>query len=145
MNKKEKVASQNGTTHTKQGDTDTQSIGIATKLELVALHLLENGTQGISALSAFAKLHDLNPRNSISDLRKHHNITISDEFFSHQHAGGDVVHFKRYWLQDRDEASKVVELINVKCQQRGAMPLSEKQIVRYLTLFPIKSSHQPAA
>lgn len=145
MNKKEKVVSQNGTTHTKQGDTITQPISIATKLELVAIHLLENGTQGISALSAFAKLHDLNPRNSISDLRKHHNITISDEFFSHQHAGGDVVHFKRYWLADRDKARKVVVLVNFKRQQRGAMPLSEEQIVRFLTLFPIKPSHQPAA
>ncbi|MGE6263061.1 hypothetical protein [Aeromonas media] len=145
MNKKEKAAPQNGTTQTKQGNTTTQPTRHATKLELVALHLLVSGTQGASALSGLAGLNDLNFRNSISDMRLHHGITIADEFFRHINRVGQPEKMKRYWLQDRDEASKVVDLINVKRQQRGAVPLSQAQIVRYLTAFPFTSGHLPAA
>ncbi|WP_439841679.1 hypothetical protein [Aeromonas taiwanensis] len=145
MTEKEKAAPQNGTTPITHADVSTQPTRDATKLELVALHLMENGTEGISALSALAGLHDINLRNSISDLRKHHGITIPDERFSHQHGGGGQTHFKRYWLADRDQARKAAELVNLKRKQRGAMPLSRERIARYLAAFPAKSSHQPAA
>lgn len=145
MAEKQKAAPQNGTTPNTHADVITQPTRDATKLELVALHLVENGPAGISPLSALAGLHDLNPRNSISDLRRHHGITILDEYFSHQHSGRGVTHFKRYWLADRDEARKVAELVNLKRKQRGAASLSRDQIARYLAAFPTQQSHQPAA
>lgn len=145
MNNKEKAAPQNGTAQTKQGNTTTQPTRHATKLERVALHLLVNGTNGASALSGLAGLNDLNFRNSISGMRLHHGITIADEFFCHINSAGQPERMKRYWLADRVEASKVVELISAKRQQRGADPLSQTQIVRYLTAFPFTSSHLPAA
>jgi len=145
MTEKEKAAQQNGTTPITHTDVTTAPTSAATKLELVALHLLENGTGGISHLSAVARLHDFNPRNSISELRRHHGLTISDVFFKHQHSGGGQTRFKRYWLADRTEARKVAELVNLKRKQRGAAPLSREQIARYLAAFPIQSGHQPAA
>lgn len=145
MTAKEKAAPQNGTTPITTTDVITTPTSAATKLELVALHLVENGTHGISALSALAGLHDLNPRNSISDLRRQHGINVADEYFIHQHRGGGLTHLKRYWLADRNEARKVAELVNLKRKQRGAIPLSREQIARYLAAFPIQSSHQPAA
>lgn len=60
---KEKGRTANGTTQLEQG----QHI---TKYELVATHLLEQGAQGVSALSGLAGLHDLNLRNSIVLLRR---------------------------------------------------------------------------
>ncbi|MNF41046.1 hypothetical protein D3C84_220640 [compost metagenome] len=90
-------------------------------------------------------MHDLNPRNSISDLRSSHGIIILDAFFEHRHSEGGTVWLKRYWLADRDEARKVAELVNMKRKQRGAEPLSREQIARYLVAFPTKSDHQPAA
>lgn len=92
MNQKEKAAPQNnGTIPNTKSHVITPSIRTATKLELVAHHLVENGPHGISSLSALAGLHDLNPRNSISYLRRHHGSTIRDEYFSHQHNGGGVI------------------------------------------------------
>lgn len=145
MTEKPKAAPQNGTTPITHPDVSTQPTRDATKLELVARHLVENGPEGISALSALAGLHDLNPRNSISELRRQHGIRILDEFFRHQHSGGDAVPMKRYWLADRDQARKVAVLVNLKRKQRGAAPLSREQIARYLAAFPAKSDHQPAA
>ena len=85
---KEKGRIMNGTTQLEQG----QHI---TKYELVALHLLEQGAQGVSALSGLAGLHDLNLRNSIGLLRRNHGIDITDAFFEHQHCGGGTTRFKR--------------------------------------------------
>ncbi|MEA9428255.1 hypothetical protein [Aeromonas caviae] len=150
MTEKEKAAPQNGTTPITKGNITTLLTKEATKLELVALHLLANGTQGISALSALASLHDLNSRNSISELRRHHGITIKDEYFSHQYNRGETVPMKRYWLAGRSEARKMAELVNLKRKQRGATPLSQQQMARYLVAFPLPAttpahSHQPAA
>ncbi|AGM44731.1 hypothetical protein U876_07765 [Aeromonas hydrophila NJ-35] len=52
---KEKDRTMNGTTQLEHG----QHI---IKYELVAIHLLEQGAQGVSALSGLAGLHDLNLR-----------------------------------------------------------------------------------
>lgn len=150
MSKKRKAAPQNGTTLSQHWDLTTKPARDATKLELVALHLVENGTDGISSLSALAGLHDLNPRNSISDLRRHHGITILDEYFSHQHSGDGVARFKRYWIADRAQARKLVELVNLKRRQRGAQPLSQGHVSSYIARFPCPtktpaSNHQPAA
>ncbi len=145
MTEKEKAAQKNCTTPITRSDVSTQPTRDATKLELVGLHLMENGPEGISALSALAGLHDLNPRNSISELRNQHRISILDEFFSHQHSGGGVARLKRYWLADRDQARKVAVLVNHWRQARNDLPLSQEQIARYLVAFPTKSDHQPAA
>lgn len=77
---KTKAAPQNGTTLNKQIQHSTAPIRSATKLELVAIHLLENGTNGTSSLSGLSGLHDLNFRNSVSVLRRQ-GIDIQDEFF----------------------------------------------------------------
>ncbi|WP_270804410.1 hypothetical protein [Aeromonas sp. QDB66] len=145
MTEKEKAAPQNGTTPITHTDVTTAPTSAATKLELVALHLVENGTNGISSLSALAGLHDLNPRNSISKLRRLHGVRISDEYFSHQHSGGGVARLKRYWVADRDQARKVAVLVNHWRRARNELPLSQEQIARYLVAFPTKSDHQPAA
>lgn len=73
---KEKGCTMNGTTQLEQG----QHI---TKYELVALHLLEQGAQGVSALSGLAGLHDLNLRNSIGLFRRNQGIDITDAFCEH--------------------------------------------------------------
>ncbi|MCF5894148.1 hypothetical protein K3H42_03295 [Aeromonas veronii] len=78
---KEKGRTMNGTAQLEQG----QHI---TKYELVALHLQEQGAQGVSALFGLAGLHDLNLRNSIGLLRRNHGIDITDAFFEHRHCGG---------------------------------------------------------
>ena len=151
MSEKQKAAPlQNGATPNTHTDVITKPTSEATKLELVALHLLENGLTGISHLSAVARLHDFNPRNSISDLRRHHGITILDEYFSHQHSGDGVARFKRYWIADRAQARKLVELVNPKRTQRGAQPLSQGLVSSYIARFPYPTktpapSHQPAA
>ena len=49
MTEKEKAAPQNGTTPITHTDVTTAPTSAATKLELVALHLVENGTNGISS------------------------------------------------------------------------------------------------
>lgn len=138
MRKKEKAAPQNGTTKLEPG----QHI---TKHELVATHLLEQGAQGVSALSALAGLHDLNPRNSISLLRRNHGIAIADAFFEHRHSGGGTTRLKRYWLSDRAEARKVAELVNLKRRQRNALPMEQEQIARYLAAFPATPDELPPA
>lgn len=143
--KKQKAAPQNGTTQNTHTDHITKPNSEATKRELVACHLLSNGPTGISALSALAGLSDLNARNSISELRRHNGIIIFDEFFAHQHNGGGVAHLKRYWLADREQARKVAELVNLKRKQRGAPPLSQGQVARYLAAFPTQHSHQQTA
>lgn len=147
MNQKKKAVPQNGTTSTAttRDDVTTTRTSTATKLERVALHLMENGTQGISALSGLAGLNDLNVRNSIGLLRRDHGVCILDEFFEHQHSGGGVTHLKRYWLADRGEARKAAELVDHKRKQRGAEALSQQKIASYLVNFPINSGHQPAA
>lgn len=138
--KKEMAAPQSGTTQTNclatgRADSISHLPGPATKIELVACHLLENGLEGISALSALAGLKDLNLRNSISKLRRHHGITIEDKLFDHQHSGGGLTHLKRYWLANRGEARKVAELVNLKRKQRRAAPISREQIALYAGLF----------
>ena len=138
MSKKEKAAPQNGTTKLEPG----QHI---TKHELVATHLLEQGAQGVSALSGLAGLHDLYMRNSISLLRRNHGIRILDELFEHQHNGGGQTRFKRYWLADRTEARKVAELVNLKRRQRNALPMEQELIACYLAGFPATPDELPPA
>ncbi|GJA18881.1 hypothetical protein [Aeromonas caviae] len=138
MSKKEKAAPQNGTTKLEPG----QHI---TKHELVATHLLEQGAQGVSALSGLAGLHDLNMRNSISLLRRNHGIAIADAFFEHRHTGGGITRLKRYWLADRAEARKVAELVNLKRRQRNALPMEPEQIACYLAAFPATPDELPPA
>ena len=142
---KTKAAPQSGTTPNQQTEHSITPIRSATKLELVAVHLLENGTNGTSALSGLAGLHDMNFRNSISDLRNRHGIDIKGEHFPHQHSGGEQVSFKRYWLADRNQASKLAELVNMKRKKRGAEPLSREQIARYLAAMPASEQPKPAA
>ena len=138
MSKKEKAAPQNGTTKLEPG----QHI---TKHELVATHLLEQGAQGVSALSGLAGLHDLNMRNSISLLRRNHGIAIADAFFEHRHSGGGTTRLKRYWLSDREQAHKLVALINHWRRQRNALPMEQEQIARYLAAFPATPDELPPA
>ncbi len=142
---KTKAAPQNGTTQNMQTEHSITPLRIATKLELVAIRLLENGLDGISALSSLARDHDLNPRNSVSILRNRHGIDIKGEHFPHQHSGGEQVSFKRYWLADRNQASKLAELVNLKRKKRGAEPLSREQIARYLAAIPASEQPKPAA
>ena len=142
---KTKAAPQNGTTQNMQTEHSITPLRIATKLELVAVHLLENGTNGTSALSGLAGLHDMNFRNSISDLRNKHGIHIPGEGFDHQHSGGETTRMKRYWLADRNQASKLAELVNMKRKKRGAEPLSREQIARYLAAIPASEQPKPAA
>ena len=141
---KTKAAPQNGTTQNMQTEHSITPLRIATKLELVAIHLLENGTTGTSSLSGLAGLHDLNFRNSVSKLRGC-GIQILDERFPHQHSGGEQVYLKRYWLADRNQARKAAELVNMKRKKRGAEPLSREQIARYLAAIPASEQPKPAA
>ena len=139
-----KAAPQNGTTPNQHAEHSITPLRIATKLELVAIHLLENGTTGTSSLSGLAGLHDLNFRNSVSKLRGC-GIQILDERFPHQHSGGEQVYLKRYWLADRNQARKAAELVNMKRKKRGAEPLSREQIARYLAAIPASEQPKPAA
>ena len=123
----------------------TQPTRCATKHELVALHLLEQGAQGVSALSALAGLRDLNPRNSISELRREHGIEIADAFFEHQHSGGGATRFKRYWLADREQADKLVVLINHWRHQRQAAPLADDYAATLCARTPAAIPLPPAA
>ena len=141
---KTKAAPQNGTTQNMQTEHSITPLRIATKLELVAVHLLENGTNGTSALSGLAGLHDMNFRNSVSKLRGC-GIQILDERFPHQHSGGEQVYLKRYWLADRNQARKLAELVNLKRKARGALSLSREQIARYLAAIPASEQPKPAA
>ena len=138
MSKKEKAAPQNGTTKLEPG----QHI---TKHELVATHLLEQGAQGVSALSGLAGLHDLNMRNSISLLRRNHGIAIADAFFEHRHSGGGTTRLKRYWLSDREQAHKLVALINHWRRQRQAAPLADDHAAILCARTPESSPLPPAA
>ena len=135
---KEKGRTANGTTKLEPG----QHI---TKHELVATHLLEQGSQGVSALSGLAGLHDLNMRNSISLLRRNHAIRILDELFEHQHSGGGTTRLKRYWLADRAQAHKLVTLINHWRRQRQAAPLADDCAAILCARTPEASPLPPAA
>ncbi|WP_447502442.1 hypothetical protein [Aeromonas caviae] len=135
---KEKAAPQNGTTKLEPG----QHI---TKYELVATHLLEQGAQGVSALSGLAGLRDLNLRNSVSLLRRNHGIAITDAFFEHQHSGGGTTRFKRYWLADREQAHKLVALINHWRRQRQAAPLADDYAAIMCARAPEAAPLPPAA
>lgn len=138
MSKKEKAAPQNGTTKLEHG----QHI---TKYELVATHLLEQGSQGVSSLSGLAGLHDLNLRNSIGLIRRNHGIAIADAFFDHQHSGGGTTRFKRYWLADREQAHKLVALINHWRKQRNAAPLADDYAAVLCARSPEATDLPPAA
>ncbi|NEX87933.1 hypothetical protein G4923_04280 [Aeromonas rivipollensis] len=135
---KEKGRTANGTTQLEQG----QNI---TKYELVATHLLEQGAQGVSALSGLAGLHDLNLRNSIGLLRRNHGVAITDAFFEHQHSGGGTTRFKRYWLADREQAHKLVALINHWRHQRQAAPLADDYAATLCARTPAVTPLPPAA
>ena len=130
---KEKGRTMNGTTQLEHG----QHI---TKYELVAIHLLEQGSQGVSALSGLAGLHDLNLRNSIGLLRRNHGIAITDAFFEHRHRGGGTTRFKRYWLADRDQAYKLVDLINHWRYQRQAASLADDYAAILCARTPVSNS-----
>ncbi|WP_324000671.1 hypothetical protein [Aeromonas hydrophila] len=138
MSKKEKAAPQNGTTKLEPG----QHI---TKYELVATHLLEQGAQGVSALSGLAGLHDLNLRNSIGLIRRNHGIAIADAFFDHQHSGGGITRLKCYRLADREQAHKLVALINHWRRQRQAAPLADDYAAILCARTPEDSPLPPAA
>ena len=143
---KEKGRNANVTTNQLERDKHTtQPTRCATKHELVALHLLEQGAQGVSALSALAGLHDMNPRNSISELRREHGIEIADAFFEHQHSGGGTTRFKRYWLADREQAHKLVALINHWRRQRQAAPLADDYAATLCARTPAVTPLPPAA
>lgn len=116
-----------------------------TKCELIAIHLLEQGAQGVSALTGLAGLHDLNVRNSISQLRRQHGIVIEDAFFEHSHSGGGTTRFKRYWLADREQAHKLVALINHWRHQRQAAPLAEEYAATLCARTLATSPLPPAA
>ena len=135
---KEKGRTANGTTKLEPG----QHI---TKHALVATHLLEQGAQGVSALSGLAGLHDLNMRNSISLLRRNHGVAITDAFFEHRHSGGGITRLKCYRLADREQAHKLVALINHWRRQRNALPMEQEQIARYLAAFPATPDELPPA
>ncbi|MGY6039413.1 hypothetical protein [Aeromonas sp. AE23HZ002T15] len=134
---KEKGRTANGTTQLEQG----QHI---TKYELVATHLLEQGAQGVSALSGLAGLHDLNLRNSIGLLRRNHGVAITNAFFEHQHSGG-TTRFKRYCLADREQAHKLVVLINNWRHLRQAVPLAKEYAAILCARTPAATSLPPAA
>ena len=138
MTKKNGRTEKNGTTKLEPG----QHI---TKHELVATHLLEQGAQGVSALSALAGLHDLNPRNSISLLRRNHGIAIADAFFEHQHSGGGITRLKCYRLADREQAHKLVALINHWRHQRQAAPLADDYAAILCARTPEAAPLPPAA
>lgn len=123
----------------------TQPTRCATKHELVALHLLEQGAQGVSALSGLAGFRDLNLRNSISELRREHGIEIADAFFEHQHSGGGITRLKRYWLSGRAQAHKLVALINHWRKQRNAAPLADDYAAVLCARTPEASTLPPAA
>ena len=142
---KTKAAPQSGTTQNMQTEHSITPLRIATKLELVAIRLLENGLDGISALSSLARDHDLNPRNSVSILRNRYGVAIQSEYFDHQNSGGGIAKMKRYWLADRNQASKLAELVNMKRKKRGAEPLSREQITHYLAAIPASEQPKPAA
>ena len=136
----------NGTTYQLERDKHTtQPTRCATKHELVATHLLEQGSQGVSALSGLAGLHDLNMRNSISLLRRNHGIAIADAFFEHRHSGGGTTRLKRYWLADREQAQKLVALINHWRKQRNAAPLADDHAAVLCARSPEASPLPPAA
>ncbi len=135
---KEKGRTANGTTKLEPG----QSI---TKHELVATHLLEQGAQGVSALSGLAGLHDLNMRNSISLLRRNHGVAITDAFFEHRHSGGGITRLKCYWLSDREQAHKLVALINHWRKQRQAAPLADDHAAVLCARSPVATDLPPAA
>lgn len=135
---KQKGRTANGTTQLERG----QHI---TKYELVATHLLEQGVLGASALSGLAGLHDLNLRNSICLMRREHGICILNAFFAHEHSGGGTTRFKRYWLADRDQAHKLVALINHWRQQRQAAPLADNYVAILCARTPAAVPLPPAA
>ncbi len=136
----------NGTTYLLERDKHTtQPTRCATKHELVALHLLEQGAQGVSALSGLAGLRDLNLRNSVSLLRREHSIEIADAFFEHQHSGGGTVRLKNYWLADREQAQKLVALINHWRKQRNAAPLADDYAAVLCARSPEAAPLPPAA
>ena len=135
---KEKGRTANGTTKLEPG----QHI---TKHELVATHLLEQGAQGVSALSGLAGLHDLNMRNSISLLRRNHGVAITDAFFEHRHSGGGITRLKCYRLADREQAHKLVALINHWRRQRQAAPLADDYAAVLCARTPEASPLPPAA
>lgn len=136
----------NGTTYQLERDKHTtQPTRCATKHELVAVHLLEQGAQGVSALSGLAGLHDLNLRNSIGLLRRNHGVAITDAFFEHQHSGGGTTRLKRYWLADREQAHKLVALINHWRRQRQAAPLADDYAAILCARTPEASPLPPAA
>lgn len=136
----------NGTTYQLERDKHTtQPTRCATKHELVAVHLLEQGAQGVSALSGLAGLRDLNLRNSVSLLRREHGIEIADAFFEHQHSGGGTVRLKNYWLADREQAHKLVALINHWRRQRQAAPLADDYAAILCARTPEASPLPPAA
>ncbi len=108
----------------------------ATRTKLVVCCLWSNGPVGASALSGLTGQHELSFRNSIIERYSHHGITIVDEFFDHQHVGGDVTGLKRYWPGSHDKTCKVTDLVNSKRKKRWANPLGQKQMIHYLTVFP---------
>ena len=130
---------------TANGTTKLEPGQHITKHELVATHLLEQGSQGISALSALAVLHDLNPRNSVSELRRNHGVAITDTFFEHQHSGGGITRLKCYRLADREQAHKLVALINHWRKQRQAAPLADDYAAVLCARTPEASTLPPAA
>ena len=145
MTEKEKAAPQNGTTKLERDKHTTQPTRCATKHELVAVHLLEQGAQGVSALSGLAGLRDLNMRNSVSLLRREHGIEIADAFFEHQHSGGGITRLKCYRLADREQAHKLVALINHWRKQRQAAPLADDYAAVLCARTPEASTLPPAA
>lgn len=145
MAEKQKAAPQNGTTPNTRPNATTSRQRKATRIELACIHLLECAQAGTTRVTAFHHHGDGDYRNRIDELRNDHGIKIPSKHCEHKCWDGSISYISRYWLPDREQARKVAELVNLKRKQRGAPPLSQGQVARYLAAFPTQHSHQQTA
>lgn len=61
------------------------------------------GHQSVDVLPLY---HDFNYRNRIDELRNDHDVIIHSMPFDHRSSAGRTTRFERYWLANREEATR---------------------------------------
>ena len=73
-------------------------------------HLYDRMSQGINELEALSLYGETCLHSTISTLANTHGIAFKRKMEPHQHQGGGITHFKRYWLCTPSQAQRLLKL-----------------------------------
>lgn len=105
----------------------------ASKEELAFMMILQSGSEGITGLDIQRDCHVISGRNFPSLLKRKAGVNFR---WVWEEDSTQNERYKRHWLINRDDAKKVLAVINCKRHSRGAAPLPTAIELPLLALYP---------